>query len=510
MIVELLTALAVGVGGVSTLLALGVRSRLALAAFTVPTGVAIMIAVGSAQAVATLQQWPVVTLVLTVLLPVALLVLRRRGLQRVDAGWAAVVIAATLVLAATFTIVDRINFHVDTFEYLTIGLLLQHGSLIEGVSFFQLEKRQLALAVVHSPAALIGNDFLVSITPLIAAGCVASLIAIAIAATHRLRLPRWAAVAAPVLAATALLSINRVWWNVFYLNGHLLFAMALIVLAGLSWLVASSSTMISSRAATAVQLLMIGTMVVTRPEGSLVAGLALLPTLLDGRRALLERRALLAGLGLSMLLWQTWLAGVTYTIAGEITRSMIGMIAGAIVALAVVPLLGRPWLDRFSGRWLLLVEAVLWLGLAVLAVRERQVLVDSVKATWENVVVGEGGWGPAFAASVLLAAIVVALTRSEHRVHLRFAVTTFVPLVYILAYLRDAAYRVAEADSLNRMIMQVLPLAIAVLVATIGASWRWAPKLAEASSGNGSESAVDGGIPVGSAEPRGPRETLSS
>lgn len=479
MTIELLTALAIGVGGTSALLAVGVRSRLAIAAFAVPTGVAIMIAAGSAQVLTTLRQWPVLTLVLTVLVPVVALALRRRSVSRAGAGWAGIVTAAVVLFAALFTLVDRINFHVDTFEYLTIGLLLQNGSLIEGVSFFQLEKRQLALAVIHSPAALMGEDFLVSVTPLIAAGCVAALVAIAVVAARSAVLPRWAAIALPLVATTAMMSINRVWWNVFYLNGHMLFAMALIVLAGLSWLVATSSPIISSRAATIVQVLMIITMVVTRPEGSLVAGLALVPTLLDARRELRERRMLLLGLGVAMLLWQGWLAAVTYTIAGEITRSMIGMIAGAIVAIAVVPLVGRRWLDRFAARWLLLVEVGLWLALVALAVRERQVLVDSVKATWENVVIGEGGWGPAFAISALLGVILVALTRSEHRVHVRFAVTTFVPLVYILAYLRDAAYRVAEADSLNRMIMQVLPLAIAILVATVGATWRWTPRPAD-------------------------------
>lgn len=485
MIVEVVTALALGSGGVMALLALGVRSRLALLALALPLGIAIMIAMGSVQAIATLRQWPVITLVLTVLVPlIALLVVRRRGgAAPIDVRWALGVVAAITFLAATFTLVDRINFHVDTFEYLTIGLLLQNGSLIEGVSFFQLEKRQLALAVLHSPAGLIGEDFLVSVTPLIGVACVAMLAALAVGAARRAELPQWAIVALPIVATTALLSINRVWWNIFYLNGHLLFAMALLVLAGLSWMVATSAPLISSRAATVVQVLMITTMVVSRPEGSLVAGLAILPALLDSSRALVERRVLLGGLGVSIVLWQGWLAGVTLTIAGELTRSMMGMIAAGVIALAAIPLLGRGWIDRHGIRWLFVVEIGLWLGLIVLAVRERQVLVDSVKATWENVVVGGGGWGPVFTVTVLLGAILVALTASKHRVHVRFAVTTFVPLVYILAYLRDAAYRVAEADSLNRMIVQVLPLAIAAVVVTVGARWRWNREASTARAG---------------------------
>ena len=47
---------------------------------------------------------------------------------------------------------------------------------------------------------------------------------------------------------------------------------------------------------------------------------------------------------------------------------------------------------------------------------------------------------------------------------LRFPLTTFVPFVFLMAYFREGSYRVGLADSLNRMIMHVVPLAILLLL----------------------------------------------
>jgi membrane protein implicated in regulation of membrane protease activity len=46
-------------------------------------------------------------------------------------------------------------------------------------------------------------------------------------------------------------------------------------------------------------------------------------------------------------------------------------------------------------------------------------------------------------------------------------VTTFLPLVFLLAFLRDGAYRVGATDSLNRMWIQIIPLAVLYVMAAI-------------------------------------------
>ena len=76
-----------------------------------------------------------------------------------------------------------------------------------------------------------------------------------------------------------------------------------------------------------------------------------------------------------------------------------------------------------------------------------------------------GRWGASLV--ILGALVVVALAVSRGKTAaLRFPVTTFAPVALLLAYLRDeGAYRVGQYDSLNRMFIQVVPLAVLYVVA---------------------------------------------
>ena len=54
--------------------------------------------------------------------------------------------------------------------------------------------------------------------------------------------------------------------------------------------------------------------------------------------------------------------------------------------------------------------------------------------------------------------------------------TTFAPVALLLAYFRDeGAYRVGQYDSLNRMFMQVVPLAVLYVVAVYSTTGRVRP-----------------------------------
>jgi hypothetical protein len=140
--------------------------------------------------------------------------------------------------------------------------------------------------------------------------------------------------------------------------------------------------------------------------------------------------------------------------------------------LVAVPALWWPVLPRHGARLLWLAEAALWLALLACAVRRPEVLRDSVAATAQNLAFGAGSWGGSLVvlAVLVLGALTVAATgRVPGSVHLRFPLTTFLPLAFLLAYLRDAAYRVGDGDSLNRMAIHPVPLAVLlVLVAVAG------------------------------------------
>jgi hypothetical protein len=151
---------------------------------------------------------------------------------------------------------------------------------------------------------------------------------------------------------------------------------------------------------------------------------------------------------------------------------------GALTILLIPLLRWRPLLAR-PGRVLLVTEVGLWLALLALAARQPQILYDSVDATVQNVIVGAGSWG---ASLVILAALVAGVTvyvKAPELVCLRFPVTTFVPLGFLFAYLRETAYRVGDGDSLNRMFIHIVPLAVLYVVAAIGhGHWRFTSEAA--------------------------------
>lgn len=465
MIVEFVMGLSLLLSGYLALTAMGVTSRRVLAGFSVIVGAAIHILLGSMQAIASLQTFPVATILLSVLLPTIALLVRNRVGRAVRVNVPTLVLSAVAVslVVATFSIAERINFHVDTFEYLSIGLVLTSGTFLEGVSIFQLEKRMLALPVLHAPSSLVNENYLSALTPLLAVACLVALGTI----IHAGLRPRFAHGAWPLtvalLACFLLLSINRFVFHAFYLNGHLLFATLLLGLVGVSWLARRRSAVLEGVNVTAVQAVLVSAFILTRPEAGLVAVLALAPALLDASRSLRARSWLLIAMGSTMTVWQVFLIIIAYAVGSEATRPMLGMLALAVLLFVAIPVLHWHWLSAESSRLLVVAELGLWAALVVLALRRPTVFLESAYATWQNIISDGGSWGPAFVLLLIIGVIVVTVVRTQKRIDVRFTLTTFVPLVYILAFLRDAAYRVAEADSLNRMVIQLVPVLILLI-----------------------------------------------
>ena len=101
----------------------------------------------------------------------------------------------------------------------------------------------------------------------------------------------------------------------------------------------------------------------------------------------------------------------------------------------------------------------------------------------------DGAWGASLLVLAGVLVVAVLLRRVEHEQVWLFPLLTFVPLSVLLAFLREGAYRVGPGDSLNRMLLHVLPLAVlAVAVTADGEARPWTRRLASRSSaGDGDE-----------------------
>jgi hypothetical protein len=490
--VELLTMAAVFVGGCALLRGFGLTGW-ALPPLGLIVGICLLVEVGFGQLVTGAPGSPVITLVIISGVPLAWCALRLR--REPDLGRSLVPVAAGLaaVCAAVPVLrtVNMVKWHSDSLEYLSAGRLIAEGRYRSLAPSSMLSTRVLGVPLLHTPANLSGELYLRSITPLLWLATVASLIWLLYNAMRTGTDRRWRTVLI-VLTVLWLATNNRVASNTFYLNGHLLTAALLLLIAGPGWLAASSAgaDRAPRRALLALQLLAVPALVLARPEGALMAALAILPALLSDRFSPRHRSILLATLCICAALltgFEVWLFHARGT---TIPVSITAPGALWLLLLLAVPLMqwglpgrgghgwGRPgwrlpgWLlvQRYPVLLLAIVEGGLWLGLAAYTLRSSQVLVDSARATSDNLVHGQGGWGifVVLLCALLLAAML--LLRLPNQAILRFPVTTFLPLVFLLAYLREGSYRVGDTDSLNRMVMHIVPLGVAylALLLTIG------------------------------------------
>lgn len=457
MIVELVNAASIQCGGLALVHAAGVRSVRMLIPLGFLIGLCVHLLIGGAQAVLLMQTWPWVTITLTAVVP-GLVWWFRRGWKRLglrQVGWAVAAVVGAALLATAFSLLDRINFHVDSLEYMSIGALLTSGTFAEGVSLYQLEKRLLAVPLMHAAGSSDESFYLASISPMLAVSTVWLLVSMCLTGLKghvSSKLLPWIAGGAGAL----LLTTNRFVHNAFYINGHMLFAAMFLVLIGLAWLAARGDL----PKLVPLMLVAIPVLVITRAEAPLMLVLALGPVLLSSIWTQTERMALLTTLGGSVVVWQLFLLFIHYRAETSVSMSLVGMLAFGCMLLVTWPLLGTRVLERRPLHTLTSIEVGLWLALFAMVARDAEPMLMSARATWENIFVGTGGWGLTITYLTLISVGALAAVRPQARHFLRYPLTTFIPVALLLVYLRGGAYRVAEADSLNRMLFHIVPLAV--------------------------------------------------
>jgi hypothetical protein len=458
----------------------GTRPRLRLAA-ALPTGVALLTTVELvlvATGLPVARPWIALLLAALVALGVAA---RRNGVVpgsdagRVLAGGAAVGLLTVLVTS----LVPLVNVTADSWRYLTVaGLLAREGGVATASSFL-LETRGLATGVVHGLAAF-DPGYLRAFGPLLAASTLALLAQLLgdVLAGLAPRERRWTA-----LAAVALLATNH-WfvYSAFYINGHLLFAAWLLLLVAVAWYRLRSPDDAQPRlgqdvaglVAWPVAALAAVALTVLRPEGILVALLALAPLVVDPRPALAWRRRLLGATGLGVVVWHAVvLLPKDLLLDRPPPVSTVGL-AGVGVALVVVAALLGPLDGRLGRRPLVVAHGLVWLALAGFTLADPWLLLNSLQATLRNVA-SAGAWGGSLLLLAGLLVIALPLRRVVDEQVWLFPLLTFVPLAALLGYLRDAPFREGAGDSLNRMLLHVLPLAVLALAATAASDPRRLP-----------------------------------
>jgi hypothetical protein len=361
----------------------------------------------------------------------------------------------------------------DSFHLIVSGSLMHSGRL-EALPPARLEAWQVAMGSIHGVANLQGEAYLKAATPLLAIAAVGVLVwMIERALSTMTQGPAWGLAG---LGGAVLLTNHRFLYNAFYLNRHVFVGAALLIVAAAAWGlcrrgIAPQPVLLALLAA------MLPGLALARAETPVVAGLVLVPLLSSNRIARRHRLALVALLGATVVQWNLWLVFQHRGVGDPASATSLTLTAfGAAMLLTAGVMSTRwSWVDPFP-RWMpTTVEVALWVGAVAIAISSPRLVLDSAVATFRNLALDVGGWGSSLIVLALIVAAVLAVTSEGDRILLRFPMTTFVPYAIWLAYLRAPGgmpYRDARSDSLSRMLLHFVPLAI-FYVATSSSAADW-------------------------------------
>jgi hypothetical protein len=469
--VELLTILAILIGGSFLIRAVGIQAWI-LPALGFVMGIALMLILGTIQVVTSQPTTPLSTLFLTLLIPIGIwLWYYKKG----ETSFFRIVPTILFLIAVIAAIIglhtaNHLNLTPDSYRYAQVGSLFESGNM-EFAQAALLLKRLIAVPLMHAPANLADHFFLASITPLLAL-VTAAILAWFCQKGLQTEQDSWWTVCLFPIAAALILATNQFFiYNAFYVNGHILYAVLLLLIAGSSWLYACDAD-VSKTALKLILFLAIPALIVTRPEGGLHVGLVLIPVFISSKFPLRLKALLSAVLGASILIWNGFL-WMNFSAAGQNAPiAVTGMFCGGLFAFLFIPFLYSRFAHYMSPRLLSVTEIVLWTSLAIAALLEPKVFAVSIHATITNIFMGRGMWGFSLIMIGMLFIGVLIFSNAPSRIFLRFPVTTFIPLGLLLAHLRDFPYRASMFDSFNRMFLHILPLAILFIVSS-AATRRW-------------------------------------
>lgn len=439
-----------------------------------------LVAIGLVFVAARLPTEPVWLMGVMMLFSLAYLLPRRARIMPRDISALVAGLAILAVLVLALREANLVKYHIDSFRYLMSAQLLAEGQY-SLANMNLLTKRMLAAPLLHAPAALYGEYYVRAFIPVLAVSLLGTMVWF-LGRGVRSRRPQY--VAASIAMVLLLATSNRFIWNAFYINAHLYFAIAFLAISASAWLLATRED-VERRPLYALIALALPAIVVARPEGFLAAGLAIAPLLFSGTVSWRGRGLVLSVYGVSLILWYGYVALAHLASERSIPLSTSGPLILGAAAVLLVPCLAWPYLTRWRKLLLAGVEIGLWLALAACAVRDPEVLSRSLDAIYQNLVVGAGSWGSSLLVLGGLLILAWSFCRDESLSYLRFPVTAMVPMFLLLAYLREGAYRAGNGDSLNRMLIEIVPLAVLFLAAA-AASAQWGlPRRRRGAAGQG-------------------------
>ena len=310
------------------------------------------------------------------------------------------------------------------------------------------------------------GEYLSAITPFIFASLALGAIWLLIETTKSI--PTRAVVIAGIPLLLAIVTATVPLRAVFYINGHTLTALGMLLAAGVVVLAIKDSELTRQR----LWVIALGVFVTstTRPEGIAMVALIVLPLLAQKWISRTQQRIIIssATVGLSI-----WLSVYNSYIINETTLPWF-VFSAIFIALGILPTLKI--FDFLRHRLVPLAFAAMILVIAASQIVFSDQLAKGNASQFENLVLGEGLWGY-LAIGLVIAVIAIGLKGTSQNYRQLLTISLLLVLGTFIAKMIDGGQfgnptlgRIGWSDSLNRM--WIHSFAILVITVWVGLSER--------------------------------------
>lgn len=350
----------------------------------------------------------------------------------------------------------------DSLRYLlgTADIQLPNGAA--EVHPLDLLKRQFGYQALHALSAFTGRGYLAAVSPIFGVaglGFFSWLLATRIGGARR---QRWLIIGT---AVAFLLSSNRLLYNFFYINGHLIVGVFMLIAVAGMWM-----AIVDRQPQWALPAgLALGATILMRPEAPLVAVLVLVPVAASTagwtiRWAMTMPTLAALVLWYGMILWEHAPGGGDLSLSSPVTGNMVAL----TLAIAGVLLAGLGVLPRLLRLGSTALVPLLAVALAAYTVIDPMKLWMAVDATFRNII-GYGLWMIAWPVALLLLAVALFVHRVPESRLWTTPIMGFAVLFFLLPYIRESPWRVGTGDSGNRILMHMILVVVAfVIIALAG------------------------------------------
>ncbi|MDR2600765.1 MAG: hypothetical protein LBC73_10895 [Oscillospiraceae bacterium] len=493
MIVEMLFMILIFIGGYVFLYSLGIKGFAAMA-MGIVVGLALQIVVGTLQIISPIPNNPYITISVFYVYPIIKAILIRKKLKivirdEIKSFCFYAVMMITFIIIVVFLLFEFgvwVKWHSDSLQYIFFSKML-YADAVESYHSWWFIYRMLGVPIIFIPAQITGEYYLRSVFMLLGTSTVLSLMWFIKYSVSDF-VSKKKTILLMLAGGLLLITVNRFVFHLFYINGHLLVAALALMIAACGSIVMSRKNE-NKNAYFILMALCLSAMIVTRPESFLIVAFMIIPFIAAKDTVTINQKKLILIIyGATVAMYYGYILYLDYRdylLAASRgynfnleTPTLYHVLIGLTVVVIGIVL---KWLYKikivaYIIRYMIYItEAALWIVLYYIdeKVPPRWMIHRSMTLVETIIFQRESQWQSSWGFSLLLIIVLIIIIllfikRKSESTMLRFSLTTFLPISLLGAFMAGGYFREGYGGSFERMLIQIVPLAIYFVIHSIG------------------------------------------